>query len=217
MNSLFAATGDKTVPVASVADLLAEKHYLGEAGNGLFGWRDDFGVMVFANPRSRRLPLAWLELVRWCLHGEKNAGSRQWASFAAYARERLPVHTTVVSYSEPGHGHTGALYRAAGWLWAPTWHRLRPPPTGNGTWKSRGVAGLALPAGATEEDQTVKDRWVYLLRPDPHREAILALQDDAVRRRFPWAEYREPSWRRGRYDPAKGGGDYKRWASHEAE
>ena len=36
--------------------------------------------------------------------------------------------STVVSYSDPSAGHTGSLYRACNWIWAPTWLRLRPPP-----------------------------------------------------------------------------------------
>jgi hypothetical protein len=54
--------------------------------------------------------------------------------------------------------------------------------------------------------ESVKDRWVFCLRPDADRESLLAVQDDSIRRRIPWASYRE-----GR------GGDYKRWASSLAE
>ncbi len=81
----------------------------------------------------------------------------------------------------------GALYRACNWWWAPTWHRLRPPPTGNGAWK-------------VGEQQAVKDRWVYALRKDNSRPEILVAKDDAVLRRMPWARYTEP-----------GGADYRRW------
>jgi hypothetical protein len=76
-----------------------------------------------------------------------------------------------VSYSDPSQGHTGALYKAAGWVWLPTWHRLRPPPTGNGSWKSG-------------KRQAVKDRWVYILRPDDRRDEILRVKDDAIIRQM---------------------------------
>ena len=86
---------------------------------------------------------------------------------------------------EPASGNrerfrfAGALYRACNWWWAPTWHRLRPPPTGNGTW-SEG------------RQEAVKDRWVFPLAPDAERAAILRAQDEAILRKWPWAEYREP-------------------------
>src|SRR5690348_807210 len=112
--------------VESTFQILTARHYLGPTRNAFFGWRDEFGVMVFANPRSRRLPQdRWLELVRWCLLGDENGGSRQWAAFTCWAKRNAPKITTIVSYSDPSRGHTGALYRACNWLWAPTWHRLR--------------------------------------------------------------------------------------------
>jgi hypothetical protein len=172
------------VSAAECNRYLVGRHYLGPTKASGWGWRDKYGVMLFAAPRSRRLPGDWLELVRWCLSGEPNAGSRQWASFSAWARKHHQA-STVVSYSDPSQGHTGALYRACNWWWAPTWHRLRPPPTGNGEWTSG-------------KSQSVKDRWVFPLARDPRRVSVLAMDDGAVLRRFPWALYREP-----------GGADYR--------
>jgi hypothetical protein len=147
--------------------------------------------MVFAAPTSRRLPLRWLDLTRWCiLSREPNAGSRQWAAVRKALLARFPDATTVVSYSDPAAGHNGALYRACNWLWAPTWHRLRPPPSGQGSW-TRG------------EVEAVKDRWVFPLRRDPERESILVAKDDSCLRRMPWARYVEPK-----------GADYKQWKAH---
>jgi len=163
----------------SVAHVLAEHHYLGPSKRGI-AWEDDAGVIILATPTSRRLPLHWLELVRWCIVSrEKNAGSRQWAALARGVRKARPDATTIISYSDPSHGHTGALYRACNWWWAPTWHRLRPPPTGNGSWKSGG-------------QQAVKDRWVFALKPDAERTSLLRVHDEAILRRWPWAEYGEP-------------------------
>lgn len=172
----------------SVNQILERDHYLGTSSRG-FSYRDEFGVMVFANPTSKVLPQSrWLELVRWCLCGTRNGGSRQWKQASEWLRATRPDVTTIVSYSDPSVGHTGALYRACNWLWAPTWHRLREPPSGNGDWGSG--------------RQSVKDRWIFSLSPDVERERLLALNDESLRRRFPWAEYRE-----------KAGGDYKRWRS----
>jgi hypothetical protein len=171
----------------TVNALLAARHYLGPISRGE-AYQDDYGVMVFANPSSRRLPQGqWLELVRWCITSpEKNAGSRQWGQVRRWLLLR-PNVTTIVSYSDPSVGHTGALYRACNWLWAPTWHRLREPPSGNGSWTDG-------------KRQAVKDRWVFCLRPDENRRHLLAVNDDSIRARMPWAEYREGV-----------GGDYKRW------
>lgn len=172
---------------SSVSHILAERHYLGPIRRGI-GWHDEFGVIVLASPTARRIPGRWLELARWCITSdEPNAGSRQWARLIKALRKLHPNFTTIVSYSDPSVGHTGALYRACNWWWAPTWHRLRPPPTGNGAW----TAG---------EMQSVKDRWVFPVQPDAERPSILTADDDAILRRWPWARYQEP-----------GGVPFKRW------
>jgi hypothetical protein len=152
------------VSTKSCGQFLEDRHYLGPVVRG-FAWSDEFGVLVLAKPTARRLPQdgTWLELVRWCLTGEPNGGSRQWARVARELRKTAPQVTTCVSYSDPSQGHTGALYKACNWTWAPTWHRLKPPPTGNGMWKDGIVS-------------SVKDRWIYVLRPDPRREEILRVK-----------------------------------------
>lgn len=192
VSSVTAAQG--ILPIGTdwlgVNQILASMHYLGPIKRGT-PYRDEFGVLVLANPSSRRLPQSrWLELVRWCLFGTRNGGSQQWKRVTSILRETHPHVTTIVSYSDPSVGHTGALYRACNWLWAPTWLRLRTPPSGNGRWTANG------------KREAVKDRWVFCLAPDDARESLLAVQDTALKRRMPWAEYRE-----GR------GGDYKRWRS----
>lgn len=162
---------DYVVPTGTLAHYLGELHYLGSTGRG-FGWSDEFGVLVLAKPTSRRLPQdgTWLELVRWCLTGERNGGSRQWKRVVRYLRREKPEVTTVVSYSDPSVGHTGSLYKACNWEWAPTWQRLFPPPSGNGSW-------------ANGETQAVKDRWVYEIRPDERRWEILRVKDERAYRR----------------------------------
>lgn len=162
----------------TVAGILAEHHYLGPSKRGM-AWHGKHGVIIVASPTARHIPQHWLELVRWCITSrEKNAGSQQWAAFVRALRKASPS-TTIVSYSDPSAGHTGALYRACNWLWAPTWHRLRPPPTGNGAW-TEGTA------------QSVKDRWAFPLRPDPARVGILTASDESVLKKHAWARYSEP-------------------------
>jgi len=150
-----------------VSQFLAERHYLGPIRRGI-AWRDEFGVMVLTTPTSRRLPQdRWLEIARWCLVGTRNGGSRQWSRVRRWLLHARPDVTTIVSYSDPSQGHTGALYRACGFTWAPTWHRLFPPPTGNGNW------GTGI--------QPVKDRWVYVLAQDEDRAELLRVKDGRAR------------------------------------
>jgi hypothetical protein len=174
-------------PAIETAALLAREHYLGPTSRGL-AYQDGSGVVVVAPATSRRLPADWLEITRWCLLDRSpNAGSGQWSRFLKALRRERPEITTLISYSDPSVGHSGGLYRACSWWWAPTWHRLRPPPSGNGSWD--GPGGLL---------ESVKDRWVFALRPDPRRVELLTAQDDAVLARYPWARYREPGgadWR----------------------
>ena len=158
------------VATRSVAYFLAARHYLGPVARG-FAWSDEFGVLVLAKPTSRHLPQdgTWFELVRWCLVGVRNGGSKQWKRVVRALRDEVAQVTTVISYSDPSQGHTGALYRACNFRWMPTWHRLRPPPTGNGKWKGDTI-------------QSVKDRWVYEIHPDARRANILSVKDAAVAR-----------------------------------
>lgn len=175
--------------LSDVAPFLAAKHYLGPSRRGHV-YSDPHGVMVFANPSSRRLPQQdWLELVRWCIDSPiKNAGSMQWRACRRWLLDSFPDVTTIVSYSDPSAGHTGALYRACNWQWAPTWLRLREPPSGNGEWTDG-------------KKQAVKDRWAFPLRPDPTRPTLLSVKDESLMRIMPWASYP---------------GDYKRWTANRS-
>jgi hypothetical protein len=103
---------------------LDANHYLGSKGaRSRFTYTDEHGIIVFAAPSSRRIPTTWIELSRWCIE-RGGQGSQQWSKAIKWLQERAPDATTVVSYSDPSVGHTGALYRACGWLWAPTWHAV---------------------------------------------------------------------------------------------
>lgn len=173
-------------PAIETSQFLARHHYLGPTARGL-AYQDDAGVIVAAPATSRRLPNRWLEITRWCiLDRSPNAGTRQWSRFLKALRAGdHGFSTTLISYSDPSVGHSGGLYRACSWWWAPTWHRLRPPPSGNGSWDG-------------DQLESVKDRWVFALAPDPQRPELLTAQDEAVLSRYPWARYREPGgadWR----------------------
>ena len=180
-----------------VSAALSEHHYLGPARRG-FALEYDGSIVVLSNPSSRRLPHdTWLELTRWMLvkGGDRSSGSQMWSKIAKWLICNRQEVTTIVSYSDPSVGHTGALYRACNWVWAPTWHRLRPPPTGNGSWTDG-------------KKQSTKDRWVYPLRPDQKRANILAVKDRSILRRMPQAMWREPRFKRGIAVPGTGGVPY---------
>lgn len=157
--------------------MLSRHHYLGPLHSGarmvIVGapYRGEpVAAMMWKHPTSRGLPAdgSWLELSRWCLtpNAGDNAGSRMHKWAVRLIREHLPNVTTLVSYSDPTHGHTGALYRACNWQWAPTWHRLRPAPSGHGDWGTG--------------RQGVKDRWVFCVKPDARRDDVLAVDDPAA-------------------------------------
>src|SRR5690606_37756509 len=120
--------------LASVNMLLAAEHYLGPIRAARYvhaGWLDDVLVaaMVWRWPTARMLPAdgSWLELSRWCISSAapKNTGSRMMGWAARTLRARAPQVETLVSYSDPSQGHVGALYKASGWIEAPTHHTLR--------------------------------------------------------------------------------------------
>jgi hypothetical protein len=167
---------------AEANPLLSRHHYLGPLTSGghaliVTGARcgEVVAAQVWRRPTSRRLPAdgSWLELSRWCLTpgAGDNAGSRMHKYAVRLIRDAMPNVTTLVSYSDPSQGHTGALYRACNWTWAPTWHRLRTPPSGNGMWQ----AGVV---------QSVKDRWVFGVAPDAARDDVLHIEDAAAIRHW---------------------------------
>jgi len=165
----------------AVRGILTDHHYLGPINRGV-AWRDEFGCIIIGAPTARLIPTTWVELIRWCLvRNRKNDGSKQWAVFVKALKQHRPELTTIVSYSDPVYGHNGALYRACNWWWAPTWHRIEPCPSGNGSWSN----GTVL---------SPKDRWIYALRRDKTRAELINAKSrkSGVLRRNPWAEYKEP-------------------------
>jgi len=185
-----------------VADFLDENHYLGRrSSRNAFALRNKHGVLVFSRkPQASSLPRDWLELSRWCIvSDDMNAGTKQWSRAKAWLRENTEA-TTVVTYSDPSR-HDGSLYRAAGFLWAPSSQFLL---------KNLSLTGERHPG----KPYVDKNRWVYPLRPDARRAEALTV-------RHPWlynsdelkflCDWPEPKWR-GRGTRFSGGGkDYQRW------
>lgn len=158
------------ITASEAALLLSSEHYLGPLDAclyGIGGWVDDtlVAAQLYRWPTARGIPAdgTWLELSRWCLTPDAgpNAGSRMMGWAARWLRTNAAGVVSLVSYSDPSHGHDGALYKASGWTWAPTHHRLaqldgHPYPTGNGSWDGR-------------TRQEPKDRWFYDLRRSRRR------------------------------------------------
>lgn len=157
-----------TALVGEVVLLLEAEHYLGalNAADICFaGWADDVLVacQVWRWPSARMLPSdgSMLELSRWCLTpaAGKNAGSRMMGWVARQIRRLRPGVALGVSYHDPER-HDGALYRASGWVPAPTHHTLRYEangvgyPSGHGSWDGSTTAGP-------------KYRWFYPFARQP--------------------------------------------------
>lgn len=189
----------------SVREELSAHHYLGMSTRCIAWYRDEYGIAGYAMPTSRRLPFdgTWIELARWCILSGKNAGSMQWSRMVPWLRDRFQNATTVVSYSDPSVGHDGALYRACNWLWAPTWHVLRPPPTG---------AGLR-----SGKIHSPKHRWVFPLRYDINRTTTLAVRDESIMRAHPEWCYVEPKWNSSKSRFCGGGGDFRSWRNSQTK
>lgn len=199
--SLDEVVGDGSLRVTSargVSTRLAQDHYLGPVGKGT-AYHDRHGIIVLSHPTTRFVPPDWVEVTRWCLYGQRNAGSRQWSEMRKILMGQGV--TTVVSYSDPAVGHTGALYRAAGWLWAPTFMLYDPPPT----------FGARRP-GELRRD-AVKERWIDALLPDARRLAVLRPEHEraaqVLREHGEDALWREPLVRRGRIVRGTGGARYR--------
>ena len=172
--------------------LLARAHYLGPMRSGRLVVVGSVGdavaaCQVWKLPTSRHLPNdgTWLELARWCLTSQvgDNAGSRMHKYAARLIRDHGDVRT-LISYSDPSVGHTGALYRACNWVWAPQWQRLRTPPTGGGTWD-----GIKV--------QVPKDRWVFhVTKEDAERTRLYCTDAGAIRHWLRTAPATELGWAR---------------------
>ena len=151
-----------TVPLHIANGMLSDGHYLGPIGaarhiHGMCLHGSIVAVMVWRWPTARMIPSdgTWLELSRWLLTPEagKNAGSWMMARAVRWIRAHFPRVRVLVSYSDPGHGHTGALYRACNWKSAPTHHELR--------WRTNGVGYPSGHGSWGGEHQHPKQRWTY--------------------------------------------------------
>lgn len=77
-----------------------------------------YAVAIWSNPVARLLPQKeWLELRRLAIAPDapRNTASRMLAVMARLIHKSRPWVTTLVSYQDC-EVHTGAIYRAAGWV-----------------------------------------------------------------------------------------------------
>ena len=163
---LFADTGTlhERISIDEANSVLSTEHYLGPIQRnalcfGTFVDGELVAVQVWNKPTARMLPSdgSWLELSRWCLTADTpaNGGSMQMGYVRKWLRANYkPRPVTLVSYSDPVHGHTGTLYKASGWSSSPTHHQERFEatdgrgyPSGHGSWDGSTI-------------QTPKAQWV---------------------------------------------------------
>ena len=137
-----------------VNGFLRAHHYL---RRGVPGWRVALtlrdsenelllrGVVVVGTPSSRELmKRGFVEVTRLCAHAApKNAASYLLGAAKRWAE---PRGFSLVSYSDPGVGHSGTVYRTAGFTHA--------GKSKGGTWGNR--------PGHKQGREGPKDRWVWL-------------------------------------------------------
>lgn len=112
------------VPYRIARRFVERNHYLGYAPPGARACLGVFcgsrlaGVLVFGRPSARlEDQVGTLELTRMVLLDEcpKNSESRALALAARWVKRNLPGVRRLIAYCDPGQGHRGTVYRAAGW------------------------------------------------------------------------------------------------------
>ncbi|WP_051275799.1 XF1762 family protein [Desulfovirgula thermocuniculi] len=114
----------RPVPYRIAQAFVERHHYLGYAPPGaracLGVWYGDrlVGVLVFGRPSARLEDQRHtLELTRMVLLDEcpRNSESRALALAVKWVRRNMPGIRRLIAYADPGRGHQGTVYRAAGW------------------------------------------------------------------------------------------------------
>lgn len=160
-----APTSSKSLIVRPVhgdwlARWIAERHYLGYSPAGarlrlaVYFEGNLVGGMLWERPAARALDqVQTLELSRMYLKDAcpKNSESRVLAVATRIIRAELPGVSTLIAYADPAHGHSGTIYKAAGWEFA---GETKPRP-----WSQR-------PDGRHRRNASVgpKLRWILRLR-----------------------------------------------------
>jgi len=112
------------VPYRVVKRFVQKHHYLHYAPPGaracLGVWHGDrlVGVLMFGRPVARIEDQRYtLELTRMVLLDEcpRNSESCILALAARWVRRHVPDVCRLIAYADPGRGHKGTIYRAAGW------------------------------------------------------------------------------------------------------
>lgn len=103
---------------------ISERHYLGRTPPGarlrlaFFHEGVCVGGMLWGRPTARAYDqFHMLELTRMYLDDicPRNSESRCIGLATKLIRKLFPEVHTLISYSDPAYGHTGTIYRAAGW------------------------------------------------------------------------------------------------------
>ncbi|WP_338826362.1 hypothetical protein MTBGP_11740 [Moorella thermoacetica] len=129
----------KPIPWLIAKQFVELHHYLHYAPPGskiclgVFYQEHFLGVLIFGRPIARlEDQLETLELSRMVLLDicPKNSESRSLGLAARWIKKNMPWVRRLISYADPGQGHTGTIYRAAGWNFV--------RKTSKGRWTRRG-------------------------------------------------------------------------------
>jgi GNAT superfamily N-acetyltransferase/DNA-binding ferritin-like protein (Dps family) len=108
----------RRAPASEYRELLLKYHYLSSAGRGGQAWGAYIGLNLIAvvvlSPPLRQNMSFDLELSRMCIHPKyrkKNLGSWMLSRIIKNYRNK-----TIVAYSDSTYNHTGAIYKASGFL-----------------------------------------------------------------------------------------------------
>jgi hypothetical protein len=141
------------------------------------------GCVLFARGNSPTLGQRYglsitqvAELVRVALDRHVSPVSRIVAIAVRFIRRACAGLRLIVSFADPGRGHHGGIYQAAGWLYAgesePSWQWLHA-----GRWKHN----REITSGAFGRPRKVAEYAVLPRRQAPGKHRYLMPLDDAMR------------------------------------
>jgi hypothetical protein len=112
----------------------------------------------------------WAELTRVALRSHQTPVSRLLAIAIRLLRAKNPALRLLISFADPFHGHTGAIYQAAGWIYTGTsargfiWRLATGALAHDRRFSGKGFnARRAVPMGAQKIATPGKHRYVLPL------------------------------------------------------
>ena len=157
---------------------LIDRHYLHRwpgVVTGVLGLRRDVlvGVIVFALPpretfKRYGVNRAW-ELARLFIEDSEPANTESWfiAQAIRWIKKNRPDVQLLVSYADPGAGHSGTIYRASNWISDGRTDQERKTPRFDYCWQGKIYSRRGhVPAGVIPErvPRRSKYRFIYWMK-----------------------------------------------------